>query len=224
MPFRVTSRSSVQEEDSRGDVRDQPLHTLEQTLARVGRTGEDEPVAARDLLEAEEISDFRSRKRPWQVLLVGEDEECGTGEALLLQQPGQLVTAIGKAGSVRGVYHPNEAIGGLEVVPPIAADRLLPAHIPYVQLVALILEGLDVEAKRRRHGVDGLPIELLEDGCLPCIVKAQHEQAHLLLLLLHLPQYLHQPHGGHTMEVLSKAQHSHPAALLTCRPFTQGGP
>ena len=51
-----------------------------------------------------------------------------------------------------------------------------------------MLECLDVEAERGRDGVDVLPVELLEDGRFPGIVQPQHQQPHLLLLLLQLLQ------------------------------------
>lgn len=50
--------------------------------------------------------------------------------------------------SYHGLSGPTPAPHLLEVVPPIRPDGLLSAHIPHVELVALVCKRLDVEAKR----------------------------------------------------------------------------
>lgn len=59
----------------------------------------------------------------------------------------------------------------LEIISPIGTDSLLPPHVPDVELVALVLERLDVEAKGGLDGVDIVPVELLDDGGLAGVVE-----------------------------------------------------
>jgi hypothetical protein len=54
--------------------------------------------------------------------------------------------AISQAAPIRGVHHPNQAIGLLKVVAPVRAQRLLAAHVPHVELVAASRHGPDRQA------------------------------------------------------------------------------
>lgn len=58
----------------------------------------------------------------------------------------------------------------LKVVSPVRSDRLLPSHIPNVELVALVLQGLDVKPERGLDGIDVVPVEFLHDGRLSGVV------------------------------------------------------
>lgn len=53
---------------------------------------------------------------------------------LFHQQVLELTLAVLHALAVGAVHHPDEAIGALEVVPPVGPQGLLAAHIPDVQL------------------------------------------------------------------------------------------
>eukprot|EP01052_Picozoa_sp_SAG31_P002105 SAG31_NODE_71_length_28115_cov_4.128105_5_plen_204_part_00 len=98
----------------------------------------------------------------------------------------QLPPAISQPQRVRGVNYPDQAFGSFEVVPPVCADRRLPANIPDVQLVPLVLHRVDLEAQSRRDGRDVLAVELFDDGGLSGVVKAHQKQLHLALLQLEL--------------------------------------
>mmetsp|Transcript_35144 Transcript_35144/g.94327 ORF Transcript_35144/g.94327 Transcript_35144/m.94327 type:complete len:351 (-) Transcript_35144:265-1317(-) len=198
--------SSVQQEHPGGDVRDEPPHALQQALASIRGARHDAPVSALDLVQPQEIPQLGGGQRPRQVLLVGEDQQCCPRQPLLPQQIRQSVATVLQPRPVGRVDHPHQAVGGLEVVLPITPDGLLPTHVPNVELVALVLERLDVEAQGGRDGVDGLPVELLEDGGLAGVIQAEHQEPHLLLLLLHLPQYLHQAHDSHPPAAIAARQ------------------
>ena len=60
----------------------------------------------------------------------------------------------------------------LEIISPVRTDGLLPPHVPDVELVALVLERLDVETKGRLDGVDIVPVELLDNGGLAGVVES----------------------------------------------------
>lgn len=53
---------------------------------------------------------------------------------LLHQQALELPLTVLHALAVGAVHHPDEAVGALEVVPPVGPQGLLAAHIPDVQL------------------------------------------------------------------------------------------
>lgn len=59
----------------------------------------------------------------------------------------------------------------LKIISPVGTDGLLPPHVPDVELVALVLQRLDVETKSGLDGMDIVPVELLDDGGLASVVE-----------------------------------------------------
>jgi len=51
----------------------------------------------------------------------------------------------------------------------------------------VVLDSLDVEAEGGADDAGVLPVDLEHDGRLPRVVQTHHEDAHLLLLALDLP-------------------------------------
>lgn len=49
----------------------------------------------------------------------------------------------------------------------VRSDRLLPPHVPYIQLVVFVFKSFDVEAKSRADSIDILSVELLEHSSFP---------------------------------------------------------
>ncbi len=84
--------------------------------------------------------------------------------------------------------YPNDAVGGLEIVPPVRSESCLAANVPDVEGVPHMFEGFDVEPKGRADLCDVLSIELFENRGLPRVVKPKEQKAELLLLLFHLFQ------------------------------------
>jgi hypothetical protein len=106
----------------------------------------------------------------------------------------QLCLGVLEPEFIGAVNYPDDAVGLFEVVAPVGADGLLSADVPHVELVGLVLQRLDIEAEGGRDLVDVLAVELLDDGGLARVVQAQHQQSHLLLLLLRLLYDRHEPH------------------------------
>ncbi len=90
---------------------------------------------------------------------------------LFLQELVQLGLAVLDPPLVCRVDHPDEPVRGLEVVPPVGAERLLPAHVPDVEAEPVVLHSLDVEAQRGRDGVHVLAVELLQHCRLAGVVQ-----------------------------------------------------
>ena len=94
------------------------------------------------------------------------------------------------------VNHVNQRVSVVKVVAPVGADLALAAHIPHVQLEAVLLHALDVKALRG-HGVRNVLVRhLLHNGGLAGIVQAQHQDARLLVRLAQLAQQGQQ--AGHS--------------------------
>ena len=142
---------------------------------------------------------------PWAGVAVGR-RAAGAARAahLLLQQRLQLCLAVPQPHAVGRVHHPDQAVRLLKVVAPVGAQRGLPAHIPDVELEAAVLEGLDVEAQRRRDQVNVLAVELLDHRRLARVVQPKHEDAHLPLFLLDLLEDGEQAHGPEQPRPLSQ--------------------
>ena len=118
------------------------------------------------MVQAQEVFDLFESHGPLEIGLVIENEQSGAHELLLLEQLVEFISAHDESLLVGGVDDPNEPVGFLEEVAPVGADGLLAADVPERQLVALEIEGFDLEAESGRNGVDVLVVELLDDGGL----------------------------------------------------------
>lgn len=86
-----------------------------------------------------------------------------------------------QVGPVRGVYHKNYAIFVLVVVLPEAPQGNLPSHLPDSQGPTANINGLHIESIGWRRFDLLLELQLVEDGGLPSIVEARHEEADIVL-------------------------------------------
>lgn len=81
-----------------------------------------------------------------QILLVGEDQEHGVPELVLVEHTLKLLTGLNDTIAIVAVDDEDDTLGVLEVVPPEGADLVLASDIPHGELDVLVLDGLDVEA------------------------------------------------------------------------------
>lgn len=77
-----------------GDAAGQPVEALVETVASGGAGGLDVPVALAQGVEAELVGDLSSVHGVGQILLVGEDEEDGLAELVLVEHAVQLVARL----------------------------------------------------------------------------------------------------------------------------------
>lgn len=116
-----------------------------------------------------------------EVDLVEADEERQAVEAAVLQQSMQLRARDLDAREVVCVEAEDDAVAALRVAAPLGAESLLAAEVPHLELYALLLDHLDVEADRG-EGLDGVADgEDVEEGRLAGILEA--DEAHLELLV-----------------------------------------
>ena len=81
-----------------------------------------------------------------QILLVGEDQENGIPQLILVEHALELLTSLNNTVTIVGVDDEDDTLGVLEVVPPQGADLVLTTDIPHGELDVLVLDSLDVEA------------------------------------------------------------------------------
>jgi hypothetical protein len=81
-----------------------------------------------------------------QILLVGENQENGVAQLILVEHALELLTGLNNTVTIVGVDDEDDTLGVLEVVPPQGTDLVLTTDIPHGELDVLILDGLDVEA------------------------------------------------------------------------------
>ncbi len=91
---------------------------------------------------------------------------------LLLKKLMQLLFAVVEAPLVGRVDDPDEAVGGLEVVSPVAPKALLSADVPNVESESAMLQRLDVESQSGRNGRNVLAVELFQDRRFAGVVEA----------------------------------------------------
>jgi hypothetical protein len=81
-----------------------------------------------------------------KILLVGEDEEKGVPQLILVEHALQLLTSLGHTVAVIAVDDEDDALGILEVVAPQGANLVLTTDVPHGELDVAVLDSLDVEA------------------------------------------------------------------------------
>lgn len=79
-------------------------------------------------------------------MLVGEDQEVGVPELVLVQHALQLLAGLDDTVTIVAVDDEDDTLGVLEVVPPQRSDLVLSTDIPHGEGDVLVLDRLDVEA------------------------------------------------------------------------------
>lgn len=154
------------------EVGAQPLETLVETVTAGGAGGLDEPLSLSQAVQAELVRDLGSVHRVGQILLVGEDEQQGIAQLVLVEHALKLLARLGHTLAVVGVDDEDDAVGVLEVckvgerlgsatmhagrssegkqvqltVPPEGSDLVLSSDVPHGERDVLVFDGLDVEA------------------------------------------------------------------------------
>mmetsp|Transcript_19108 Transcript_19108/g.48311 ORF Transcript_19108/g.48311 Transcript_19108/m.48311 type:complete len:212 (-) Transcript_19108:94-729(-) len=171
---------------------DEPLKAVREALRGLGRASLDLERAL--VVELQRFGDLRGGHGAQKVLLVGENEERDASELGLLEERAELLGALVHAGRVGAVDHVNKCVSVVVVVAPVGADGLLATNVPDVELEAVGLDRLDVEALGRHDVVNVLAGQLLEDGGLSSVVKAEHEHARLVVRALELAKHVEETH------------------------------
>mmetsp|Transcript_46429 Transcript_46429/g.122642 ORF Transcript_46429/g.122642 Transcript_46429/m.122642 type:complete len:208 (-) Transcript_46429:37-660(-) len=194
MPVRSQKRSASLLHSRLATVAHKPLHAVLQTVALLCAARLDSPGAVLNRCEVEGLGNLIGGRGLQEVLLVGEDEQRDGGELVLREQFTKLRAALFQAAAVGRVDDVDEGIRGLEVVAPIRANSLLTSNVPDVEFETLMHQALDVEALRWHDVRNVLFGQLLQNRRLARVVKAEHEDTGLLLILLHLLQNAEQSH------------------------------
>ena len=81
-----------------------------------------------------------------QILLVGEHEEDGVPQLVLVEHALEFLTGLDDTIAIVAIDDEDDTLGVLEVVSPERTDLVLTADIPHGELDVLVLNGLDVES------------------------------------------------------------------------------
>jgi hypothetical protein len=81
-----------------------------------------------------------------QILLVGEDEQNGVPELILIEHALELLAGLNDTVTIVAVDDEDDTLGVLEVMSPEGTDLVLTTDIPHGELDVLVLDSLDVEA------------------------------------------------------------------------------
>jgi hypothetical protein len=69
-------------------------------------------------VEAKLVSDLSSIHGVWQILFVGKNKENCITQLILIQHPVQLISCLHNTISIIAIYHKDQPLCILEVVPP----------------------------------------------------------------------------------------------------------
>lgn len=89
---------------------------------------------------------LRVRKTNGQILLVGEHQEEGIPQLVLVEHALQFLAGLGHTVTIVAVDDEDNALSVLEVVSPQRPDLVLTTDIPHGELNVAVLDRLDVEA------------------------------------------------------------------------------
>lgn len=159
----------------------QPVETFEQTITGGSASGLDVPRALPQAGKAELIRNFGSVHGIRKILLVGEDEQEGVAELILVEHALEFFAGLDNTVAIVAVDYENDTLGVLEVMSPQRSDLVLTTDIPDGELNVLVLDGFDVEADGRDGRDDLTELELVENSGLSGSVETDHENSHLLL-------------------------------------------
>lgn len=164
-----------------GEFVAEPVESLVESLSLGGARALYVPVPSPEGVESELVGELGGGHGVGQVLLVGEHEQDGVPELVLLQHVGELLLRLGDSLPVVAVDDVYETLSVLEVVPPQGTDLVLAADVPHSEADVLVLDGLDVEADGRYRRDNLTELELVEDRSFAGRVEADHQDSHLLL-------------------------------------------
>jgi len=162
------------------DVGAKPLQTLVETISRGCTCGLNEPSSLPEAVETELIGNFSCIHSIGKILLVGEDEEEGVTELILIEHALKLLTGFGYTLAIVGVNHEDNSLSILEVMPPKGTNFILPSDVPDRERDVLVFDSLYVEANCWNCGDNFTELELIEDGRLASSIETDHENSHLL--------------------------------------------
>lgn len=80
-----------------------------------------------------------------QILLVGEDQENGIPQLVLVEHALELLTGLDDTVAIVAVDDEDDTLGVLEVMSPQRTNLVLATDIPHGELNVLVLDSLDVE-------------------------------------------------------------------------------
>ena len=109
------------------------------------------PGALSQAVQAKLVGDLSGVHGVGQILLVGEDQEKGVPEFVLVEHALQLLTGLDNTVTIVAVDDEDDTLGVLEVMSPEGSDLVLPTDVPHSELNVLVLDGLDVETWRRKR-------------------------------------------------------------------------
>jgi len=95
---------------------------------------------------AQGVSNHSQTHKIQNYLLVGENEQKGFPELVLVEHALELIAGFTDTVAIVRVDDEDDALGVLEVVAPEGADLVLTTDIPYCERDVLVLDSLDVEA------------------------------------------------------------------------------
>lgn len=159
----------------------EPFETLVQTISGCGTSRLDVPGALSQAVKAELVSDLGSIHGVGQILLVGEDEQDGISQLILVQHTLEFLSGLDDTIPIVAVDDEDDALGVLEVVSPQRTDLVLTTDIPHGELDVLVLNSLDVEANSGDGGDDFTKLQLVQNGGFTGGIETDHENSHLLL-------------------------------------------
>lgn len=85
-----------------------------------------------------------------QILLVGEDQEKGIPQLILVEHALQFLTGLGDTVTIVAVDDEDDTLGVLEVMSPQGTDLVLTTDVPHGELDVAVLNGLDVETLQEK--------------------------------------------------------------------------
>lgn len=108
----------------------EPIESFIESVAGSGASRLDVPSSIPHGVKPELIRDFGGIHCVWQILFVGEDEENGISEFVLVQHTIQLLASLTNSLPIVAIDHEDQSLGVGEVVSPERSDLVLTTDVP----------------------------------------------------------------------------------------------
>jgi len=158
----------------------EPLQTFVETVTGSSASGLNVPSTLSQTVETQLVCDLGGVHGVWQILLVGENQQNGIPQLILVQHALQLLSGLNNTITIVAINNEDDTLGVLEVMSPERSDLVLSTDIPHCELNVLVLDGLDIETDSGDCGNDLAKLQLIQNGCLSCSIQTDHQNSHLL--------------------------------------------
>lgn len=136
-----------------------PIHAFADTPPINSRASHNTPIPIFQLAQLQRLTNLSGALCTGLVLFVGENQQRGVAQLLLIQHCRQLIRSGVQALDVGGIDYEDDCGRVGVVAAPVGPDARLASEVPHVEVEVLVGDGFNVETDGRDGGYDFADLE-----------------------------------------------------------------